>query len=69
LLYVNAPSAKVVLTYWYDIRKTIPVDWNNKESIKRFREASDKYAKTWSKLSSEDQGLVCEYISKEIMPM
>ena len=63
----QAPSAKLklVITYWHDIQKTIPVDWNNKESITAFKNASDKYSKAWSKLSSEDQGWVCELISSE----
>jgi len=63
LLYVTAPSKELVLNYWFDLQTFIPVNWNDKHSIKAFQNAQDKYAKTWSKLSYEDQGWVCEHIS------
>ena len=53
-----------VLSFYNEIGKTIPVDWKNKDSIKKFKDASDKYAKTYNKLSNDDQSIVSETIAR-----
>jgi len=62
LLYVTAPSKEQVLKNWYEISKSIPVDWKDKESIKRFKQACERYTKPWDRLDYEEQGWVCENI-------
>ena len=38
----------------------VPVDWDNKYSVKNFKDKSDAYAKIYNKLSNEEQGWVTE---------
>ena len=40
----------------------MPIDWKDKESIKRFKQACDRYTKPWDRLDYEEQGWVCEQI-------
>lgn len=40
----------------------MPVNWNDKESIKLFKIECERYSKPWDKLSYEEQGWVCEQI-------
>ena len=63
LLYVTAPSREEVLRLWFEIHKHIPVDWKDKDKIKAFKNSSDHYAKSWSRLNCDEQGWVCEQIS------
>jgi len=51
-----------VLTNWYEISKSMPVDWRDKESIKQFKQACERYSKPWDKLDYEEQGWVSEQI-------
>ena len=43
----------------------MPVNWQNKESIKLFKLACEHYSKSWEKLDYEQQGWVCEQISRQ----
>ncbi len=62
MIYVTAPSKEQILRSWYEIYKEIPVNWKDKESIKKFKTACDKYSKAWDKLDYEEQGWICEKI-------
>jgi len=62
LTYDNAPSKEDILKNWYEISKFIPVNWNDKESIKSFKQACERYSKPWDKLDYEAQGWVSEQI-------
>jgi len=42
----------------------IPVNWNDKTSIKSFKEKSDSYAKFFNKLNYEEQGWITEQFNK-----
>jgi hypothetical protein len=55
-----------VLEIYGEIDAHIPVDWDDKESTKAFSKAIDYYAKTWGKLSMEDQGWVCEQLNMRV---
>lgn len=55
-----------VLSQWFGLYDLIPVDWNNKESISSFKNASNFYSKSWSKLSYSDQGWVSEQINGRV---
>jgi hypothetical protein len=67
LSYVTAGSVRQVVDLYCKVLDTIPVDWNNKTSIKQFKNASDLYSKQWSRLNYEGQGLVCEIITTKLM--
>jgi hypothetical protein len=66
LIYDNAFGREHILTSWYELVKLSPVNWKDKESIKRFRIASDAYAKTWSRLDYEEQGWISEQILNNV---
>lgn len=58
-----------VLELWHKINQFIPVNWDDKSSVNDFKKAVDYYAKSWSKLKSEEQGWVCEMISNQYGPV
>jgi hypothetical protein len=57
-----ALSKEQVLKNWYEISKYMPVNWKDKESIKKFKLACESYSKPWDKLDYESQGWVSEQI-------
>lgn len=57
-----APSKEEVLNLYYELFRFIPVNWNDKESIKQFKLASDKYSKMYSRLDHTDQGWISEQL-------
>jgi acyl-CoA reductase-like NAD-dependent aldehyde dehydrogenase len=58
-------SVDTVLNYWRALLRAVPVDWNSEQSIDAFRQAADRYAKTWGRLSMADQGEVCHRIGAQ----
>ena len=61
--YDTAGGYQEVLDLHQEIHRHMPVNWNDKASIKSFKEACDAYAKAYNRLSWADQGLVSELIS------
>lgn len=47
-----------VLSLWNVLNSCPPIIITDRDTIKKFRTAHDHYAKTWSKLSSDDQGWI-----------
>ena len=58
----TAFSRDQILKNWWEISKSMPVNWQDKESIKRFKQACELYSKNWDKLDYEEQGWVSEQI-------
>lgn len=57
-----APSQEEVLNLYFELFDYLPVNWEDKESVKQFKLVSDTYSKKYGKLTFEKQGWISEEI-------
>jgi hypothetical protein len=61
--YATAPSREDVLALHRGLTAHLPVDWDDPQSVKAFKNALDRYGKSYGRLDWDDQGWVSEQIS------
>lgn len=56
------PTKDEILTLYFKLFDYLPINWEDKESIKQFKSVSDTYSKKYGRLTYEEQGWISEEI-------